>query len=291
MENSFTRKLHNGIDFSVDHFIIDYAIGCGLLGRDYYLGNYDLQSLLTIAGDQLEKASSLQEGMQIRKNMGILRELFSVLPHTFVEDNAVNAEKPDYSFDIFPKDVHQKINPYKQQADKISKRYYKNPSDKSLESEHNYYSYLYYQKDNEFKYEYLVNLSDEEKAELNEQLRQNKIKELKYEISEKQNIYNRYSKMIKNIEQWNPQGENIKFLLGIKENMIKMLYEGISVNSCDLYCVKNLESQLEKIITNPSKTSLVEAEIKNYERLKNMHAQNVSKFAEQMQTQTAKKPN
>ena len=41
MENSFTSKLNQGKDFSVDHFIIDYAIGCGLVGRDYSLGNYN----------------------------------------------------------------------------------------------------------------------------------------------------------------------------------------------------------------------------------------------------------
>ena len=285
MENSFTSKLNQGKDFSVDHFIIDYAIGCGLVGRDYSLGNYNLPSLLAIISEQMDNATSLQEGMQLRKNREVLKELFAVLPNTVIEDNEPNVEKPDYGFDIIPKEVYKKIKPYEAQAKKAENKPSQEKSKEQLEKD--YYRNLYYQKNNEFKYEYLVGLSDEQKAILNEQLKQNKLKHLNYDINEKQKTFNRYSKMISAIEKWNPKGENLKFFLGIKENMIKMLNEGIALG-CSLSDIQKLKAEAEALYLDNSKSNLINKAIANYDYLQNVHSKTVNSIASNFQVSKIK---
>lgn len=285
MENSFTRNLNQGKDFSVDHFIIDYAIGCGLIDRDYSLGTYDLNLLLSSISEKMEGVTSLQEGMQLRKNREILKELFEVLPHTVIDDNEVKLPCPKY-LDIYPTEVHEKIKPYASQATKAGKKPSKNAEEELVED---YYRYLYFQKEFEFKRDYLTNLSEQEKIELNETIKKHKIEQLKYDINEKEITYNRYSKMIAALNSWEPVGENIKFFLGIKENMIKMLNEGIKVTATQ-QDINGLKADLEKMVNDKSETRFVEQKIKNCERLIYCHTATLNNITSKLpQVPTSKK--
>lgn len=285
--NAFTSDLFEGKDFNVDNFIINYACSNGLIDKEYFTvgGYHKLEDLLAINSNEMENALSLQEGMQLRKKREILKELFEVLPHSKIKDEIVKIVYPK-EVEIFPKEVQKQIKPYATKAEKAKKE----QSKEELEKE--YYRNLYIFKDNEIKYEYLTNLSDEEKSLINEQLKEYKIKQLEYEINEKEISNSRYSKMIEAIKEWNPEGKNNNFFLSIKHDMIKMLNESISFNLCTDSNINSLKKQLEAVKLDTSKTKFVDEKISNLEYLKNYYSKLVTKSQSEMQqTTTAKKPN